>query len=337
LQLQGATVRFGAGHGAVTAADRVDLDVPDGAVMGLVGESGSGKSSIAKAVVGLAPLVGGRVLLDGEPMRVAGQRSDRRMRVRQLRVQMVFQDPFASLDPRRSIGASIAEGVEAVTSGGHRTRASIRSEVRRLLDLVRLDPDRAGLLPRQLSGGQRQRVAIARALAARPTVLIADEITSALDVSVQGATLNLLRDIQSELGISVLFISHNLAVVRYLASSIAVMYCGQVVEAGSVDTITGAPQHPYTDALLRSVPSVHTAGGGTPDGAEPDLGALTVEADPPDPQHPPTGCRFHPRCPIGPAVRDDREICATADPFADRAQRPHGAACFFAGEWARTS
>jgi peptide/nickel transport system ATP-binding protein len=336
LQLRGVTVRFGSGHGAVTAADRVDLDVADGTVVGLVGESGSGKSSIAKAVVGLAPLVGGQVLLDGEPLRVAGQRPDRRMRARQLRVQMVFQDPFASLNPRRSIGASIAEGVEAVASGGHRSRASIRSEVRRLLDLVRLDPDRAGLLPRQLSGGQRQRVAIARALAARPTVLIADEITSALDVSVQGATLNLLRDIQAELGISVLFISHNLAVVRYLASAIAVMYCGQVVEAGSADAVTEAPQHPYTDALLRSVPSVHAGQRDAPGGAEPDLTALTVEADPPDPQHPPTGCRFHPRCPIGPAVRDDRDICATDDPFADRAGRPHGAACFFAGQFERT-
>ena len=240
LTFEGITVRFGSGRGATTAVDDVSLTVPDGEVVGLVGESGSGKSSIARAAVGLVPVQEGRILLDGEPIDV---RHGRRP------LQMVFQDPYSSLDPRMTIGASIAEILPRGLS-----RAAQRAEVERLMALVHLDPARAGAYPARLSGGQRQRVAIARALAGRPEVLIADEITSALDVSIQGAILNLVRELQGELGLSMLFISHNLAVVRYVASRVAVIHRGQIVEEGPTADILTNPQDDYTRELLAALP-----------------------------------------------------------------------------------
>jgi peptide/nickel transport system ATP-binding protein len=258
LEVRGLVVRFGTGRQSLTAVDAVSLSVGEAAVLGLVGESGSGKSSLAKAIVGLAPITAGQILLDGDPIRGVAGRTNRSMRARRRKVQLVFQDPYASLDPRMSVGDSIAEGVAA---NGRVGRKASRAEVGRLLELVRIDPGRAGLLPRQLSGGQRQRIAIARALAARPEILIADEITSALDVSVQGAALNLVRDIQRETGIGVLFISHNLAVVRYLADTIAVMHRGQVVESGSTDEVIDQPRHGYTRELLSAVPSIARPAG----------------------------------------------------------------------------
>jgi peptide/nickel transport system ATP-binding protein len=240
LVFDDVTVRYGSARSGHTAVDGVSLTVPDGAVVGLVGESGSGKSTLAKAAVGLAPVTGGAVLLDGAPVPTrAGRRP----------VQMVFQDPYSSLDPRMTIGASVAEAVPRGTSRGDR-----RAEVERLLELVDLDPARARSYPAQLSGGQRQRVAVARALAARPDVVIADEITSALDVSIQGTVLNLVRRLQRELGTSMLFISHNLAVVRYVADTIAVMRDGRIVEQGPAGQVLGEPAHEYTRELLAAVP-----------------------------------------------------------------------------------
>ena len=240
LTLENVTVRFGSGRSQLTAVDDVSLTVRDGEVLGLVGESGSGKSTIARAAVGLVPLAAGRILLDGEPIDV---RHGRRP------LQMVFQDPYSSLDPRMTIGASIAE----ILPRGLR-RAERRDEVVRLLELVHLDATRLHSYPGQLSGGQRQRVAIARALAGRPDVLIADEITSALDVSIQGSMLNLVRELQSELGLSMLFISHNLAVVRYVASRVAVMSGGRIVEQGPTADVLADPQDPYTQQLLAAIP-----------------------------------------------------------------------------------
>ncbi|MDR0594404.1 MAG: ATP-binding cassette domain-containing protein [Bifidobacteriaceae bacterium] len=246
LRFEDVTVRFGGRFGAVTAVDSVSLEVPSGQVVGLVGESGSGKSTLAKAAVGLAPIRSGRVLLDGRP--VGPERGARRAKgsgaVRPL--QMVFQDPDSSLDPRMRIGESIAEAVRA---DGDRS-----AEVARLLALVHLSPDRARDYPSRLSGGQRQRVAIARAIAARPQVVIADEITSALDVSIQGAILNLVRELQLELGLTMLFITHNLAVVRYVASQVAVMRQGRIVEQGPTARVLEEPSHPYTKQLLAAVP-----------------------------------------------------------------------------------
>ncbi|HLV57389.1 MAG TPA: ABC transporter ATP-binding protein, partial [Natronosporangium sp.] len=239
LELRDVTVRFGRGGTALTAVDRVSLTVPEGAVVGLVGESGSGKSTLARAAVGLVPLAGGRVRLDGADLPRTGRRP----------VQMVFQDPYGSLDPRMTIGDSIAEALP-----GRLSRAARSAEVRRLLAEVDLDPDRAGALPSHLSGGQRQRVALARALAGRPRFLLADEITSSLDVSVQGAILNLVRDLQRRLGLGMLVISHNLAVVRYVSDVIAVMYLGRIVEVGPADDVLAAPAHPYTRTLLAAAP-----------------------------------------------------------------------------------
>jgi peptide/nickel transport system ATP-binding protein len=293
LRFEDVSVRYG----ALTAVDGVRLVVPDGEVVGLVGESGSGKSTLAKAAVGLAPVSAGRILLGGEPVPVRGRRRP---------VQLVFQDPYSSLDPRMTIGASIGEAMP---------RRQRRTEVARLLDLVELDAELAGSFPGQLSGGQRQRVALARALAARPDVVIADEITSALDVSIQGTVLNLLRKLQRELGMSMLFISHNLAVVRYVATSIAVMYLGRIVEHGPTDAVLADPQHPYTRELLAALPEMGQSGIGATD------------AEPADPHHPPPGCRYHPRCPVGPLVRADRDRCRTETPSADHR---HHAACHFA-------
>jgi peptide/nickel transport system ATP-binding protein len=208
LKFNQVTVRYG----RVTVVHAVTLSIPSGKVVGLVGESGSGKSSLARAAVGLAPVAGGAIMLDGLDLRALPRRGQ---------VQMVFQDPSASLDPRMGIGASIAEAIAGDRRG--RLRRYDR-EVSGLLDLVGLESHRADARPGELSGGQRQRVAIARALAARPAVVIADEVTSALDVSVQGSILNLLRNLQSELGFGLLFISHNISLIRYVSDTIAVMY-----------------------------------------------------------------------------------------------------------------
>ncbi|MGH3276937.1 MAG: ABC transporter ATP-binding protein [Streptosporangiaceae bacterium] len=355
LELSGLTVRYGTGRQAFRAVDGIDLQLPPGQVVGLVGESGSGKSTLAKAAVGLAPVSVGQVLLDGEDLAVSRGRA---ARARRRTVQMVFQDPYSSLDPRMRIGETIAEAIRARdaeqadgtrrgvwASRGGRTGRGARvgrggraAEVTRLLDMVSLDPSCAGLLPRALSGGQRQRVALARALAARPSVLIADEITSALDVSVQGSVLNLVRDLQRQLGIAMLFISHNLAVVRYVADTVAVMYCGRIVEVLAAADLAERARHPYTRELLASVPSLHPAhsaalsggpAGAGPAGAEP-AGAEPADPEPADPHHPPSGCRFHPRCPVGPARLPDRELCRHGDPSEEAAARPHRAACFFA-------
>ncbi|AQZ64235.1 Oligopeptide transport ATP-binding protein OppF (TC 3.A.1.5.1) [[Actinomadura] parvosata subsp. kistnae] len=208
-------------YGRFTAVDDVTLEIPDGRIVGLVGESGSGKSSLARAVCGLVPHTG----------TVEGAR----------RTQMVFQDPYASLNPRMTVARTIAEGAGP-------------GEVERLLGLVRLPAELAGRYPRELSGGQRQRVAIARALGGDPGLLVADEITSALDVSVQAAVLNLIRGLRDELGLTMLFISHNLAVVRYVADVVAVMHRGRLVEAGPAEQVVGEPAHEYTRALLAAVP-----------------------------------------------------------------------------------
>ncbi|MET8846360.1 ABC transporter ATP-binding protein [Amycolatopsis sp. NPDC004625] len=306
LEFDAVSVRYG----KLTAVDGVSLTVPAGQVVGLVGESGSGKSTLARAAAGLAPVSAGRVLLNGADVRRLPRRRP---------LQMVFQDPYSSLDPRMAVGESIAEAMPPGTS-----RAGRRAEVARLLELVNLDPDRAAALPGRLSGGQRQRVALARALAGQPKVLIADEITSALDVSVQGAVLNLVREVQRRLSLSMLFISHNLAVVRYVSDVVAVMYLGRIVEAGPAAQVLTDPKHPYTRDLLAAAPSARR---NLLDDASDDP---LADTEPADPHHPPAGCRYHPRCPIGPLVHPDRTVCVTADPAGDAAGRPHSAACHFA-------
>ena len=223
----------------------MSLSIPSGTVLGLVGESGSGKSTIARAVVGLAPITSGTVTVDGASLRSLSARERARS------VQMIFQDPYGSLNPRMTVGQIIREGLEARRDieSSERTR-----EVARLLDLVSLPAEIEARHPRRLSGGQRQRVAIARALAAQPRVIVADEITSALDVSVQAQVLNVLREILARERLSMLFISHNLAVVRYISDFVAVMHDGVIVEQGEVEQLLGHPNQPYTAALVAAVP-----------------------------------------------------------------------------------
>ncbi|WEG08697.1 ABC transporter ATP-binding protein [Microbacterium horticulturae] len=244
LEIEHLHIRYG--HTPVV--EDVSLTVGAGRTVGLVGESGSGKSTIAAAVVGLVQPAQGDIRIDGVSAigRTAAARRSRRQ------VQLVFQDPFSALDPRMPVGDSIAEALRA--TGRRWSKPARIARVRELLTQVHLDPDRAGERPGAFSGGQRQRVTIARALAGEPTLLVADEVTSALDVSVQGAILNLLRELQAELGLSMLFITHNLAVVRYISDEICVLRGGRLIESGPTESLTETPGDPYTTELLESVP-----------------------------------------------------------------------------------
>jgi peptide/nickel transport system ATP-binding protein len=269
---------FAAARG-LRAVDGVSFAVPQGGCFGIVGESGCGKSTLARLILGLHPASAGDVLVDGK--RLAAM--DRRARARL--IQPVFQDPFSSLNPRRRIGDIVGMTLAAQGVGG----AERRRRVDAMLDRVGLGAGMAGRLPAQLSGGQRQRVAIARALVVAPRILVCDEPTSALDVSVQAQILNLLAELRRDMGLTMLFISHNLAVVEHICDEVAVMYLGRMVEQAPVDALFGAPAHPYTRALLASVLTPEP-GLGIPDTG---LGDLY-----PDPANIPPGCRFHPRCPI---------------------------------------
>ncbi|MFJ1656150.1 oligopeptide/dipeptide ABC transporter ATP-binding protein [Streptomyces sp. NPDC088337] len=315
LALHDVTVRHQGILGAVTAVDGVSLEVPDGTTVGLVGESGSGKSSLARAVVGLADSFSGQITVGGRQFGGRGAAARRRLGQR---VQLVFQDPDTALDPRMTVRQTLSEATGAFVRLGRRDR---EQRIGALLELVGLDAPCADRLPAQLSGGQRQRVAVARALAVDPAVLIADEVTSALDVSVRAAILTMLRDLQRRMGFAMLFISHDLAAVRSVSDVIAVMYLGRVVEVAPTEDLLRGPRHPYTRTLLASVPDLRAVGRP----AEEPLLAGEV----PDPAAPPSGCRFHPRCPVGPNRRPERGICVTLDPQPDAAGRPHRAACHF--------
>jgi peptide/nickel transport system ATP-binding protein len=250
----------------------------------LVGESGSGKSTIAKMTVGLLAPTSGDVIIDGISMTdPAGNTERQRLR---RRIQMVFQDPYASLDPRWQARDIVAEPIRAFAL--LRRRAEIAGRTDELLRLVGLDPADGHKYPHEFSGGQRQRVAIARALASQPDFIVCDEPTSALDVSVQAQILNLMRDLQDRLGLTYLFISHNLAVVRHMARRIGVMYLGRLVEIGPTADLFRAPRHPYTRMLLDAVPDLDMTG----------RARKPVEGEIPNPIDPPPGCAFHPRCPF---------------------------------------
>lgn len=278
----------------VHAVRGVSFDLQRGRILGVVGESGSGKSTIARAIARMIPVAGGSI--DTESLRAKNK------------IQMVFQDPNSSLNPRMTVEMALREAT---------TLGSNRHTVAALLDYVHLPAALVSRYPHELSGGQRQRVAIARALAVDPQVLIMDEITAALDVSIQAAVLDTLQELQSEFGFAGLFISHDLAVVQRVCDDVAVMYLGRIVEHASSAALFSSPQHPYTKALLASVP-------GQPRGA-----AAPAYGEPADPSAPPTGCTFHPRCSNGPASRDDREICHELSPDSEAGQRIHSAACHF--------
>jgi peptide/nickel transport system ATP-binding protein len=266
------------------AVDGVSFDIRQGETFALVGESGSGKSTVARMVVGLLPPTAGEVVIDGVSM-TATKDAAARQRLRR-RIQMIFQDPYASLNPRWGVQRIIAEPIRAFDLiQGER---DIAARVGDLLTLVGLHPDDGAKYPHEFSGGQRQRIAIARALASNAEFIVCDEPTSALDVSVQAQILNLMRDLQDKFGLTYLFISHNLAVVRHMASRIGVMYLGRIVEISDGRELFAAPKHPYTRMLLDAVPDIGMTG----------RKRIPVAGEIPNPINPPTGCTFNPRCPF---------------------------------------
>jgi peptide/nickel transport system ATP-binding protein len=261
------------------AVNGVDISVERGDVLGIVGESGCGKSTLARMLLGLTPPTAGRIFLEGQDIAALDRKSVAR------RIQPVFQDPYSSLNPRRSVASIVAFPLEVHAIG---SKAQRRTQALEMLERVGLPARYADLTPGQLSGGQRQRVAIARALVMKPEIVVCDEPTSALDVSVQAQILNLLLDLRQEFKLTYVFISHNLAVVEHIATKLAVMYLGRVVEFADTRTLFARPQHPYTQALLASVLTPDTSLG------IPDTGLGLAF---PDPLNPPSGCAFHPRCP----------------------------------------
>jgi len=267
----------------VKAVDGLDLEIPRGKTLSLVGESGCGKSTVARLVVGLYRPTGGSIHFEGVDLteKPAGEPADLRRRM-----QMIFQDPYASLNPRWRVRNIIAEPL--VTYGLVGGRAEIDREVGRLLEQVGLNPKDADKYPHEFSGGQRQRISIARAISSRPDFLVCDEPTSALDVSVQAQILNLMRDLQKELGLTYLFISHDLAVVYFMSDFIGVMYLGRLVETGPARRVFARPRHPYTRLLLETIPDMTMSRRER----EPVAGEV------PNPIDPPPGCHFHPRCPF---------------------------------------
>jgi len=294
-------------HEVLRAVDGVDLTLHKGETLALVGESGCGKSTLGRCIVGLETPTEGSVRYEGEllwPKRTAQQRR---------RIQMVFQDPYSSLNPRMSVRQTLSELLRV-----HKIvpRDKIEARCRELLDLVGLGARALDAHPRQFSGGQRQRVSIARALALEPEVLVADEPVSALDVSVQATVLNLLEDLQAQLGLTVLLIAHNMAVVRHVSDRVAVMYLGRIVEVAPVNELFADARHPYTQGLLRAVPRL------VPGRASE---AVSMAGDPPSPIDLPSGCRFHPRCPLA-----QEPLCHAEDPPLTEGAPGRFAACHFA-------
>ncbi len=278
---------------ALRAVDGVSLTVHRGETLGVVGESGCGKSTLARCLVRLHEPDTGAIRLDGQD---ALALTGAAWRAYNRRVQMVFQDPYGSLNPRLRIGDALTEALTV-----HRVveRAAVLGRVRALLDLVHLPQDAAGRYPHEFSGGQRQRVGIARALAVEPALIVADEPVSALDVSVQAQIVNLLLELQERLGLALLFITHDLRLLRHIAHRTAVMYLGRIVETGPTEALFATPRHPYTRALIEAVPQI--VPGARHRGA-------TVQGELPSAIRPPAGCPFHPRCPIA------EPLCATVPP-----------------------
>ena len=295
--------------GAVKAVDGVSFDILEGETLGLVGESGCGKSTCGRAVLRLYDITGGEIRIDGRAIGTEDQRSLRRMRPT---MQMVFQDPQACLNPRMTVGAIIAEPLVEHTA---LTKAERTDRVRDLMDRVGLNAAFINRYPHEFSGGQRQRIGIARALALNPKFIVCDEPIAALDVSIQAQVVNLLEELQDSLGLTYLFISHDLSMVRHIADRVAVMYLGKVVELAPRDALYDAPLHPYTEALLSAVPEPDPARAGT------RRDRIVLQGDVPSPANPPEGCNFNTRCP---KVMD---ICRSIDPEFREVQPGHWAAC----------
>jgi len=293
----------------VKAVDGISFDIQHGETLGLVGESGCGKTTVGRTILGLYPATSGDISIDGHDMRNA--RGDEMMRVRQ-KAQIIFQDPYASLNPRWTVNAIVAEPLRV-----HRilTKEKDRTErVKELLELVGLSPTHVNRFPHEFSGGQRQRIGIARALASDPRFIVCDEPISALDVSIQAQVVNLLENLQEQLGLTYLFIAHDLSMVRHICDRVAVMYLGVFVELANRDELYELPLHPYTQALFSAVP--------IPDPKLDRLRKRTIlKGEIPSPSNPPSGCRFHPRCPVA------EDVCSKVIPEWREVRPQHWVAC----------
>jgi oligopeptide/dipeptide ABC transporter ATP-binding protein len=296
--------------GAVKAVDDISFDVTRGETLGIVGETGCGKSTTARLLVRLLDPTGGTILFDGQD--IAAHRGAE-LKALHREMQMIFQDPYSSLNPRKTVGSIISDPF--VIHGMLKGEGERKKRVQELMDRVGLNPEHYNRYPHEFSGGQRQRIGVARAIALEPKLLVADEPVSALDVSIQAQVLNLLRGLQREMGLTLIFIAHDLSVVRHMCDRVAVMYLGKVVELASSDELYSAPRHPYTGALLAAVPVAD------PSGAHRERQLLT--GDVPSPANPPAACRFHTRCPKA------KEICSAQEPALEHKGATGVAACHY--------
>jgi oligopeptide/dipeptide ABC transporter ATP-binding protein len=296
--------------GAVKAVDDISFDVTRGETLGIVGETGCGKSTTARLLVRLLDATGGTILFDGQDI-AALKGADLKALHREM--QMIFQDPYSSLNPRKTVGSIISDPF--VIHGMLKGDGERKKRVQELMDRVGLNPEHYNRYPHEFSGGQRQRIGVARAIALEPKLLVADEPVSALDVSIQAQVLNLLRGLQREMGLTLVFIAHDLSVVRHMCDRVAVMYLGKVVELAASDELYSFPRHPYTGALLAAVPVAD------PSGANRERQLLS--GDVPSPANPPAACRFHTRCPKA------KEICSVQEPALENKSGTGVAACHF--------